>query len=203
MNTHRFTHKLLTNATLCSAGLCCAIHNTAKAELLSFNANNCEFFIDGVASIYSYNMAWSRRVLHSEIVAQDPTISRFGQWIRYRDTATGQEKITEIFASQNSNFIFLSPTKWAIDFEYAGTSASHPGPGGAASFAYDIIDFAYFAESQNSVGTPIRLWISNQGQNFSFDETFSQPTYTAGLGRGSLTWSDQSKKVFSQKRACN
>ena len=175
----------------------------ANSPMANFNANNCEFFVDGIASIYTYNQAWSRRILHSEIVAINPAIQRMGQWIRYRDTATGDTLTTEVFASRDTSFVFLAPNKWAIDFPYSGANFPNPGDNSPRSFALDIIDFAFFAEVSVSNGGTIRLWISDNGNNFSFDETFSPPTYISGLGRGSITWTSQNRNAFHQKEKCD
>jgi hypothetical protein len=171
---------------------------SASPTTINANANNCEFYVDGVASIYLYNMAWSRRVLHSEVIALDPNIERLGQWIRYRDTASNEIHTTEVMASQSTSFVFLSPEKWSIDFEYAGTNFQNSG----SPFSFEIVDFAFFAEKANDRGETLRTWISNEGHNFTFGNVFAPPTYTSSLGRGSIVWTDQNKSVFNQKRSC-
>ncbi len=193
-----FVTKIALCAICALAGSTVLAPVSASANVIHVNANNCEFYVDGVASLYLYNMAWSRRIMHSEVVALDPNIEHLGQWIRYRDTATGDVHTTEVAASQDTSFVYLSPEKWAIDFEYSGTNFSNSG----SLFHFDILDFAFFAEKTNERGETLRTWISNDGYNFSFSNVFAPPTHTSGLGRGSIVWSDQKKSVFNQKRSC-
>jgi hypothetical protein len=179
---------------------CSSAH--AAPTTLHTDANNCEFYVDGIASIYSYNMAWSRYVLHSEIVPLDPYIERFGQWIRHKNKDTGEIAVTEIIATPGTPFVHTEPGRWSLDFEYKGTNSSTPNSNIPNHFEFEILEFAYFAEKSDTSGNTVRLWVSDSGKNFSFRDTFSAPTYEMGRGRGYLVWTDQRKAPFHQKQNC-
>jgi hypothetical protein len=190
---------LIIQKSLVCSFLAAGISSAAFANnTQNFSANNCEFFVDGLATVYQYNQAWYRRSLHAEVLIQDPTLNAAGMWIQYRDLATGTVHETTVKSEEQPLLNPLGRTATAIEFAYEGNSVS-----GALSnrFSYEIIQFAFFAEREEA-GTSTRFWISDGGKNFSLPSAFSEPTYTNSLGRGSVTWTNQNVAVFHQKQMC-
>jgi hypothetical protein len=190
---------LIIQKSLVCSFLAAGISNAAYAtNTQNFDANHCEFFVDGLAQVYQYNQAWYRRSLHAEVLIQDPTLNNAGMWIQYRDLATGTVHETTVQAEEHPLLSPLGRTATALEFAYEGNAVS----GGTANrFSYEIIQFAFFAEREEGRG-PTRLWISDNGKNFSLPSAFSEPTYTNSLGRGSATWTNQNVAVFHQKQMC-
>jgi hypothetical protein len=173
-----------------------AFSNTA---IQNFHANNCEFLVDGVAQVYQYNQGWFRRTLHAELIVSDESIQKVGMWVKYRNSSTGS--IHESISESTEQPLLLSPVSNAsktveFAFEGSGNSSSEN-----ARFYYEVLSFAFFGERDDGA-IRTRLWISDNGQNFSLPSTFTEPTYTNSIGRGSVNWANQNVDVFHQKHAC-
>lgn len=171
----------------------------SNTTVQNFHANNCEFLVNGVGQVYQYNQGWYRRTLHAELLVSDESIQKLSMWVKYRNSNTGtiHEAISE---SSNQPLLLLPASSSAkiveFAFEGSGNSSSE-----SLGFSYEVLSFAFFGERDNGE-TSTRLWISDNGKNFSFQSTFTEPTYTNSIGRGSVKWANQSTPVFHQKHAC-
>ena len=162
------------------------------------DANHCEFYVDGLATKYSYNMGWSRTSLQAELVIRDTSIEGVGLWIRSMDSSTGVESSEEILQPRNTGERGQREV-----IEYTLSETQPPAYNGHPGFRLQrtVSEFAFFAIQSHS-GSKRRLWLSNRGANFRFEDSLRAPVYLVNRGRTSLTWSNQDSPLFAPKKAC-
>lgn len=152
------------------------------------NADNCEFYVDGIAESYSYVSGYHQYKMWVELVSLRPEQS-LGGWVRYRDRESGivGEVAIQALAAANN--------RWLWEFDIEGVVSE-------AHFARDILEFAFYSDSKGPNDESVRSWISNRGRNFSWKETLTEPTYVVRDGQTEKRWADSRARVFDQKRVC-
>ncbi len=184
--------------------------------LQDLNADHCEFYIDGVAEVYTYESGLHRYKMYVELISLAETQS-LGVWVRYRDRESGIVGETVVLATPAA-----AANKWQLEFEIEGKNQE-------SYFSRDIIEVAFFADkvaptpvppvpsvaTVSSVATvppvatvatdaasSLRYWVSNRGRNYSWKEIMSEPTYVTRDGKVERRWADFRSAVFDQKRVC-
>ena len=62
---------------------------------------------------------------------------------------------------------------------------------------------AFFVDVKRPTGEVVRLWQSNDGQNYSVDSIMLNATDSVPLGGGSVLYANSQVSLFDQMRACN
>jgi hypothetical protein len=155
----------------------------------NLNADNCEFYVDGIAEAYMYFDGRHIYKMSVELVSLRPG-QNLGGWVRFRDRASGivGEALLEGVPSFNGS-------KWTLEFDIEGVVVEN-------HFSRDILEFAFFADTIDANNELVRSWISNRGRNYSWKETMTEPTYVIRDGQTEMRWADFRAKVFDQKRVC-
>jgi hypothetical protein len=177
---------------------------TLQSVVANRSANSCEYFVDGFAETFQYNQGWSRKSMHAEIILRDTNIEKVGMWVRYRDIETDKTQNVEVEAIQGLTPLTRGSFRWVAEFAISGSDNPFNINQPISRFDYEIVAFAFFAERPTGKGDNTeRIWMSNDGRNFSLADTMAEPNYPGSLGRGSITWANQNSPLFYQKKACN
>jgi hypothetical protein len=92
-----------------------------------------------------------------------------------------------------------------------GLSSSPPAIGltGFTSFTtlppqeQEVLEFAFFIDVERPGGDVVRLWQSQNGDNFDLDGVFEHPGTTESINGVTTRTPDPSSVIFDQKRACD
>ncbi len=153
------------------------------------NADNCEFFVDGIAETYVYTDGRHLYKMSVELASLRPE-QNLGGWVRYRDRASGIVGEAVLEGVPNS-----TRSKWTLEFDIEGVVME-------THFSRDILEYAFFADALDANNELVRNWISNRGRNYSWKETMTEPTYVIRDGQTEKRWADARARVFDQKRVC-
>ncbi len=169
------------------------VFEQSEAPALNLNADNCEFYVDGVAEAYMYDDGHHIYRMLVELVSLVPS-QTLGGWVRYRDRESGI--VGEAFFAGKPN---EDSSRWTAEFDIDGVA-------NGVHFSRDILEFAFFGDGlsreTNREPVPVRYWISNGGRNYSWKAIMAEPTYVVRDGQTEKRWADARAGVFDQKRVC-
>jgi len=161
------------------------------APAVHYNANSCEFYVDGFGSgSFSHNGA-SASYLEAwlKVRPQDGTVVGAGMWSRLVNT-------NGVVTERMSFGTETQPGTWKT-----GTTTARSIMG-SGSFNLTAQAASFFIDVRRNDGAVHRVWLSRGGQNFDVAQTFSVPGYVENRGVGSIQWAHDSAAVFDQKRVC-
>jgi len=161
----------------------------------SYPANNCEFWVDGIAETDLAYQGYHQRTLMVQYRVQKPS-----------PHPNNDTVIAQILRVQNNSdgttFQTLSYAKYNPDqtlFQNAFIFQSGLAPNFSPNLT--VIDMT-FVMKRLWVDPNVCLTLTNAGKPFSMEETFQPPLYTQWIGRVKLNWANQNVAIFNQKHAC-
>jgi hypothetical protein len=164
--------------------------NVFPAELpevsANFDANHCELFVNGLGRGNFSNGGASASWIEAwvSVPPQEGEILEVGMFVR---TAAG-----------DANYVMLGdlvePDYWLTGFT---TERNFPAESHVAE------EVAFFVDREDARGNVVRLWQSASGEDFDVSDTFAgSPSGVVSIGGGSITYANESARVFDQKHAC-
>ena len=168
------------------------------------NAENCEFFIDsfgkGSWAKAMYHVHWIEA--HYSINLQQPPGHPFdflvstGLYVNHSPKGSKQ-KVEEGYylgeeVSPGQHKVFMS---YELDYQNGRQEVCLRQQINAIAFFIDI--------HRHNTGKIERLWIRNQGNNYTLGEIFDGfPTHDRSAGLGSITYVEQPSPIYNQKTTC-
>jgi hypothetical protein len=156
-------------------------------------ANPCEFWVDGVGDgNWSHGAAfgdWVEAYLKLDYSQNNEVVevANVGMLTHYRKTPGG-----EIFTATSLGY--------KVDDKTYRTGFTYNQRG---EYVYEVVDFAFFVDLRLTYDRGIlRVWNSNNGKNYGFNETFAGGGYVQNIGSGSVTWAKTSVPALATKHAC-
>jgi hypothetical protein len=159
------------------------------ATSADYSATNCEFYVDSVADGNFANGGVTARWVQAAIVAntsQPGTIVEVGM---YTETSDGGRTVTLGHPSSGNQ-----PGHYDVGFTYFENFEGIDNT---------IFDFAFYIDVKRSDTETVRLWVSDQGNNFTMKNTFAHASDPVTTGGTSLRYAASDAFVFHQKQACD
>jgi hypothetical protein len=168
----------------------------------SYAANNCEFWVDGVARTKVSYQGWVEVGLHAEIVTRTsdaPAELVVGQVVRAQSlnttSADGDNNSTtrELFTRGKFD---RTAGRWLMD-----TVCQRGRP--AENIMSPDLEPETLAYVMKRVKGSVCLWLTDAGGvPFGVETTFVPPVFPEWVGRKEYVWANQRVAVFNQKQAC-
>jgi cysteine-rich repeat protein len=155
------------------------------------DANNCEFFVDvfgrGSFSVNGASGKWLEADLR--MGAPEGDLQAVGMLTSYLDESNTQQTAWSLGAE-------TGPGVWHTGFTWERTGL------GPNNFSFTVVDFAFFIDVKNMAGDTVRLWISNNGANYTVAQTYAVPGQIESMGATTVEYAAVQASLFDQKHAC-
>jgi len=159
----------------------------------SYRANNCEFWVDGVAQTKVGYQGWSEAGLHTELKVNKDITDLFDlfQVILYQNSTTNKTTGFSLRASFEQN-----RQVWVIETVYKTVVPDQ-------RTVWPNMDPQYMTYVMKRRTDKVCLWLSEPTEEaFSLEAVFKPPLYPLQAGRKQMVWANQQVALFDQKRSC-
>jgi hypothetical protein len=171
------------------------------AEIINRNANNCEFYVDHFRVDYTSHYGFDEEAMVSKIVLKgfQGELLRLGQWILFDEKRDGQWlRYRHQTINASPYYLQLMANHlWEVRFPIKQLFNRPEN-----NFQRTIHEFAYFIDVVRNDGNVYRLWMSNNGKNFSFYETMNGPVSSYPIPYGRAKAPNDGVKLYYQKWTC-
>lgn len=159
----------------------------------NWDATYCEFYLNSIGDGYEghYGIPFHWLEAYIALMNNEGTILGAGMMTEYKDLADG--KLHQRFSYGAE----IGPYYWKTGFTYFFT-----GYMGDGSYSYEVQEFAFFVDIERPNGTIVRLWQSNFGANYAWNDAFGLPTSSVSIPYGHVDYANDDSKVFDQKKGC-
>jgi hypothetical protein len=167
----------------------------AAAPTSDFNANNCELYVSDIGNgNFSADGATTNWI---EVYIQTNQ-QQSGQVLEagmFTETTDGARTITLGNVVSDNNCAGCYKTGYTYGKIEPGTPT--------ATISQTVQDYAFFIDVQQADGSMVRLWQSDEGQNYLNDTVFQgTPGHVDQAGDTTIDYANPSSYIFWQKDAC-
>ncbi|MBM4372609.1 MAG: hypothetical protein FJ098_13190, partial [Deltaproteobacteria bacterium] len=158
-----------------------------------YDAGYCEFWVDGFGDGHMghYGIPLDWLVAYLKTGANDGEVLNAGMYTAFHDEASGQP------GERFSLGLEVSPGVWKTGFAYYVTGFQGVSPVDVA-----VDGFAFFLDVRRPTGEVVRLWQSQGGANYAWDDAFGLPTVLQYIPYGNIRWAADAAPVLESRAAC-
>ena len=157
------------------------------------SADSCEFYLSGLGDGYMGHYGIPNNWLEAYLTVgpQQGKLLGAGMLTIYQDPRTNEVKQRLTLGRQ------ADAATWQTGFIYEKV-----GYMGSGSYHYQVLQVAFFIDVQRPTGEAVRLWQSQRGANFSWDEAFSLPVSMHYIPYGKIKYAHGDSVIFDARRTC-